>query len=215
MRSPLPTQQVVPHRLPRALPVSLTPIRGRALRPAGTRLTEVRTLQQPAPAPAPVLVVTATPGQSAQLGAALAGGGLSNPVIAVHSVHAAERYLLGRGPWGDRSRHPLPAVVVTDLHLLAPVDGSSGDVVRHPSEAVAPPAPGICLLRLREVSAALRDVPIVVVGRHASDQEIELVHRLGAAAYLAESVVQRVLVDVIRGLGMRWVLAPGPGASCA
>ena len=32
-------------------------------------------------------------------------------------------------------------------------------------------------------------------------------HRLGAAAYLADTLAASVLVDVIRGLGMRWSLA--------
>lgn len=144
-----------------------------------------------APVAPPVLALTATPSACRRVRAALAAGGLTNPVTGLHSGSDAARYLLARGPWRDRARHPLPAVVVADLHL----PGDAPDSV-------------IALLRLRRERPELQHIPVVVVGRDASDEEIDAVHELGAAAYLAHTVAVSVLVDVIRGLGMRWSLAP-------
>ena len=149
------------------------------------------TLTALAPAP-PVLALTATPTACHRVRTTLATGGLTNPVTGLHSSEEAVHYLLGRGAWRDRSRHPLPAVVVADLHL----DGGPGGTST------------LDLLRLRRERPELQHIPVVVVGRDASDAEIDAVHRLGAAAYLAHTVASSVLVDVIRGLGMRWSLAP-------
>lgn len=173
-----------------------------------------RTSASTTSAPAPVLIVTATPGQAAQLRAVLLAGGLSNPVTAVHSTDEAGEYLLGQGAWGDRRRHPLPAVVVTGLHLHAPQRAAQDRLLGQvPTETAS--APGIDLLRLKKTHGGLFDVPVIVVGSHASDAEIELVHELGGAAYLAESMIESILVDVIRGLGLSWTLTPAAGASCA
>ncbi|WP_341230198.1 hypothetical protein [Nocardioides salarius] len=169
---------------------TLIPTPAPTLAPAPRRARPATT--PPAPAAPPVLALTATPAATRRVRATLAGGGLTNPVRGLHSTGDAARYLLARGPWQDRARHPLPAVVVADLHLL-------GD---------APASSAITLLRLRRERPELQHIPVVVVGRDARDEEIDAVHDLGAAAYLAHTVAGSVLVDVIRGLGMRWSLAP-------
>ena len=173
-RAPLPTtapRAPFPPAAPPAAPAGTAPVAG--------------------PVVPPVLALTATRAAAHRVGATLAAGGLTNPVTGLHTSTEAEHYLLGRGPWRDRDRHPLPAVVVADLHLSSRTRAGSA----------------VDLLRLRRSHPDLARIPVVVVGRQASDDEIDLVHRLGAAAYLADTVAAAVLVDVIRGLGMRWSLA--------
>jgi DNA-binding NarL/FixJ family response regulator len=140
----------------------------------------------PAPLP-PVLVVTHVETHAALVRDTLGAAGLANPVVSVSGAVAAAAYVAGRGRFRDRHRHPLPAVVVTDLRL----GGSNAAEVL---ESLA--------------AARAGDLPVLVVGDDATDAEIEAVHQLGAAAYLARAVLGRALVDVIRGLGMRWSLAP-------
>lgn len=142
----------------------------------------------PTPLP-PVLVITHDEGHAALVRETLAGSGLANPVMVLSGVVAAAAYVAGRGRFRDRDRHPLPAVVVTDLRL----GGSSAAEV---------------LSGLLSARGGRRDLPVLVVGDDATDAEIDQVHELGAAAYLARPVLGRALVDVIRGLGMRWSLEP-------
>src|SRR6476660_7885214 len=48
---------------------------------------------------------------------ALASAGVSNAVLVVESGQRAVDYLSGEGPYSDRSRYPMPAVVFLDLKL--------------------------------------------------------------------------------------------------
>lgn len=134
----------------------------------------------------PVLVAMTDRRQVHLVRRTLAAGGLTNPVRATFTSASATAYLRAEGAYGDRVRHPLPAVVVTDLRL---VDGT-----------------GLDLLRATRADPALRRIPVVVVGDAASDQEVEDVHHLGAAAYLSRPVLRQALLGVIRGLGIPWAL---------
>jgi CheY-like chemotaxis protein len=48
---------------------------------------------------------------------AFSRAGLENPVYVVKSVDLAIGYLSGQGPFSDREKYPLPAVVLVDLIL--------------------------------------------------------------------------------------------------
>lgn len=117
---------------------------------------------------------------------ALALGRLTNPVVSCADAPAARDYVLGRAPYANRAAYPLPAVVVTDLHLER---GSGLDV-----------------LRTIRSHLALRRTPVVVVADRADDHEIAEVQHLGAAAFLAQHVAADVLLGVIRDTGMPWAL---------
>jgi PleD family two-component response regulator len=60
------------------------------------------------------------------------------------------------------------------------------------------------VLRGVRESLLLRHTPVVVIGTDHDDEEVAEAHRLGATAYLARPLANRVLLDVIRGLGMPW-----------
>ncbi|WP_148611682.1 response regulator [Nocardioides rubriscoriae] len=115
---------------------------------------------------------------------ALALGRLTNPVVACRDASDARDYVLGRPPYDDRDQHPLPAVVVTDLHLG---EGSGLDV-----------------LRLVRSHLSLRRTPVIVVADEAEDHEITEVQHLGAAAFLAQHLAADVLLGVIRDTGVPW-----------
>jgi DNA-binding NarL/FixJ family response regulator len=116
----------------------------------------------------------------------LALGRLTNPVVGLNDATEARDYVLGRPPYDDREQHPLPAVVVTDLHLS---EGSGLDV-----------------LRLVRSHLSLRRTPVIVVADEAAEHEIDEVQHLGAAAFLAQHLAADVLLGVIRDTGVPWAV---------
>lgn len=137
----------------------------------------------------PVLLAMADQRDVRHVREVLVDGGLANPVRDVSTASAATAYLAAAGT--RRPKHPPPAVVVTGLHLAS---GTAYDVLRATRDHLV-----------------LRRIPVVVVGDRATDDEIDLVHRLGATAYLARPALGRTLVDVVRGIGLPWSLAPMAG----
>ena len=117
---------------------------------------------------------------------ALTSGNLLNPVRACDDVTDFEDYVLGTAPYLPREEHPLPAVVLTELHLPS---GTAMDV-----------------LRMVRGNLALRGTPVVVVSTGATDSEIAEITALGATAYLDRGVATEVLVGVLRDSGMPWSL---------
>ncbi|WP_134766820.1 response regulator [Nocardioides sp. 1609] len=114
---------------------------------------------------------------------------LTNPVVGVADAVAARAYILGHAPYADRDRHPLPAVVVTDLHL--------------------PRGGGLDVLRTVRSHLSLRRTPVILVGDESSDvdeDEIAEARQLGAAAVLGRRVAVDVLVGVIRDTGVPWTV---------
>ncbi len=117
---------------------------------------------------------------------ALGLGRLTNPVVACADADQARDYVLGHAPYDDRDRHPLPAVVVTDLRL----DRGTG----------------LDVLRVVRSHLSLRRTPVVVVADEATEDEIAEVQHLGATAFLAQHVAAQVLLGVIRDTGVPWAV---------
>ena len=116
----------------------------------------------------------------------LAKGGLANPIHAWNDGADAIAYLQGIGEYADRSRHPLPALVITDL-------GMAG-------------VGGMEVLRATRETPGLGRTPVVVMSGSTEESDIDKVYRLGATAYLLKPVAFEALLDVIRRLEMPWAL---------
>lgn len=117
---------------------------------------------------------------------ALHYGRLLNPVVECAGLEELTAYVQGQAPYDDRATHPLPAVVLTELHLDR---GTAADV-----------------LRAVRNQLTLRRTPVIVVADEATEQEIDEVHRLGAAAFLDRGVAVDVLVGVIRDTDVPWAV---------
>jgi CheY-like chemotaxis protein len=116
----------------------------------------------------------------------LAKGGLVNPVFPVSDGAEALAYLEGEGDYADRARHPLPAVIITDLHLAG--------------------MGGMELLEGVRARPDCAEVPVVVMSGSTDGRDIEQVHRLGAAAYLVKPIAFEALLGVLHDLGLPWAL---------
>ena len=123
----------------------------------------------------------------------LRAGGVVNPVPAMSDALEAVRYVRGDGPYADRARHPLPALVLTDLH----VGSASGlDVIAG----------------IRDTPAGVT-TPIVVLSGSSDGDHIERAYTLGVDAYLVKPVGFDALLDVVRRLALPWALLARRGGS--
>jgi len=109
---------------------------------------------------------------------ALRKHGLGYEVRFVAGPHEALDYLLGRGRFHERSRHPMPDVVLLDMSL-APLDGLR------------------VLGRIREVEA-LRSLPVVILCTTPEERERAMVGSVRAHACAMKPVSADDMSDLLR-----------------
>jgi CheY-like chemotaxis protein len=149
---------------------------------------------------APAILVAEDDAQHRLLiGAALTAAKLDNPVHLVSDGDAAIAYLAGDGDYANRHRYPLPVLVLLDVHM----PGASGLEV---------------LAWLRTQPGSLGQISTVVLTASDDEADINGAFAAGATSYLVKPVGFDALLDVVRGLGLRWVLVgkePGEGVGPA
>src|SRR6476660_5646829 len=91
---------------------------------------------------------------------AIKEAGLANPIRVATDGKEAIDYLSGQGPFADRSRHPLPALVFLDLKL----PGISGHEV----------------LSWMRAEAQFRSTPVVVLTASEDPADLKKSYELGA-----------------------------------
>jgi CheY-like chemotaxis protein len=96
----------------------------------------------------------------------------------------AVAYLGGSGRFADRSRHPLPALVLLDLKL--------------------PKRPGLEVLRWVRSQPELNTTPVVVLTSSSEDEDIQRAYALGANSYLQKPVAFNGLVQLLGVLDLYW-----------
>ena len=124
--------------------------------------------------------------------AALAEHNLANKVIVAWDGAEALDYLYRRGKYADR---PVghPAVVLLDLKM--------------------PKVDGLEVLRQVKGDPALKTIPVVVLTSSRQDQDIVESYNLGVNAYVVKPVAFDRFVEMVKPLGLFWVLInePPPG----
>jgi CheY-like chemotaxis protein len=99
-------------------------------------------------------------------------------------------YLDGRGAYGDRTRHPLPALVLLDFHLPR----LNGEEV-------------LQWLRQRD---EFKNLPVVIMTSTADEWEITRACEAGANDYLVKPGDLEGMVRLIEKLPVRWAIVPEP-----
>ena len=121
---------------------------------------------------------------------------IANPLFEVRDGQAAIQYLSGEGEYADRTRYPIPFLILLDLRL--------------------PKLSGF------EVIAWLREQPqlanLIVVVLTASDHvpDVTKARDLGANSYLVKPGNFEELVEMVKRIRGRWLLVnrlPGDAAS--
>lgn len=116
---------------------------------------------------------------------ALAEHNLANKVTVVRDGAEVLDYLYRRGQFADRPEgHPV--VVLLDLKM--------------------PKVDGFEVLRQVKSDPKLKTIPIVVLTSSRQDQDMVESYNLGANAYVVKPVAFDKFVDVIKQLGLFWLL---------
>lgn len=111
--------------------------------------------------------------------------GIPNPLTVVGDGDAAVDYLGGTRAYGDRLRHPLPALILLDLKL--------------------PRRSGLEVLRFLRRQDATRHTPVVVLTSSSQREDIRRAYDGGANSYLVKPVGRDSLIAMVRALELYWM----------
>ncbi|MBA4138236.1 MAG: two-component system response regulator [Opitutus sp.] len=118
--------------------------------------------------------------------------GLSALLHAVMDGQQAIAYLAGEGAFGDRSRHPLPAVVLLDLNL--------------------PVQSGFEVLAWIRRQPQFRQLPVIVFSSSGRTEDRHRAAELGATDYALKPASGMQFGDVVRAVKDGWLATAGGGA---
>jgi len=104
--------------------------------------------------------------------------GLGYEVRVVSGGHEALDYLLGRGRFHERSRNPLPDLILLDMSL-APIDGAR------------------VLARIRD-NESLKAIPVIILCSTPEERERAMVESVRAHAYAVKPVSADDMRDLVR-----------------
>jgi len=113
-------------------------------------------------------------------------------MVRVEHGDAAIDYLTGTGVSQDRTRHPLPAVLLLDLKM--------------------PRKDGFAVLRWRQENRAFARLPIVVFSSSNLAEDIARAYALGANSYVIKPSDPERLEQMVRVLHEWWILFNVPAA---
>ena len=104
----------------------------------------------------------------------------SNPLQEVHNGEEAIAYLKGDGPYSDRNKFPLPAVMLLDLNM--------------------PKKNGFDVLAWVRAQPMLKRLTIVILTASTRTEDVERAFDLGATSYLVKPGSLEALVAMMRCL---------------
>jgi CheY-like chemotaxis protein len=104
--------------------------------------------------------------------------------LAADGVQALD-YLLGRGEFADRERHPLPRLVLLDFKL--------------------PRVSGLEVLERMQREPALRGIPVVMFSSSPQPSDQQRARELGATDYLVKPTGMEGFVSIAKLLRDRWL----------
>ncbi len=114
-----------------------------------------------------------------------------NEARLLNAIHVAPNgqdaldYLFGRGPYTDRSAHPLPSLVLLDLKL--------------------PGIDGFEVLRQIKSTAMLKRLPVIILTSSKEEGDRALSYDNGANSYLVKPVSFDGFLDVVRKIEGYWL----------
>jgi len=111
--------------------------------------------------------------------------GITNVVQVARDGREALDYLGGHGGFEDRTKFPLPGIVILDLKL--------------------PHATGFEVLQYMRADPWLRSLIVVILSSSASDDDINRAYALGANAYLVKPFNLGELISVVQSVKDFWL----------
>lgn len=132
-----------------------------------------------------ILLVEDNPDDAELLEYAFQKAGITNPLLAVADGDAAVDYIGETGAYTDRTRHPLPELILLDLKL--------------------PRRSGFEVLGFIRGQEATRHTPVVVLTSSSQHADIRLAYEAGANSYLVKPVGRDALLEMVRSLKAYWI----------
>lgn len=113
----------------------------------------------------------------------------------VHAVvdgQEAIDYLEGKGPFADRTQHPLPYLILLDLKL--------------------PLKTGFDVLAWVRAQPPLRTLIVIVLSSSIDEGDLEKAYQLGANAFLVKPSDMHTLVEMCKAMKLFWLTHNQPPA---
>jgi CheY-like chemotaxis protein len=105
---------------------------------------------------------------------------VSNPLQIVVDGSAAIRYLTGTGEFTNRTKFPLPCLLLLDLNL--------------------PRQSGLEVLKWVREQESFRGLPAVILTSSSQDRDIGSAYALGANGYLVKPASSEKLIEIVKDL---------------
>lgn len=118
---------------------------------------------------------------------ALAKAGVVNPIHVVRDGEEAVAYLSGVGDFSDRTRHPLPDLLLVDLKM--------------------PKMDGFEVISWVRKQSQLSALPIVVLTSSNAPRDEEKAIQLGANSFLTKQVEFAHAVELLKDVRDKWLTA--------
>ena len=112
--------------------------------------------------------------------------GSPHSLKAVPDGAQALEYLVGDGPFADRLRYPLPALILLDINM--------------------PKKSGLEVLAWLRRQAPFKSLPVVMLTSSLRPEDMEKARELGADDFLIKPSDPRELVEIVKSLQDRWLL---------
>jgi CheY-like chemotaxis protein len=111
--------------------------------------------------------------------------GIAHSLNVVTDGQQALNYISGAGEFSDRSKFPLPAIILLDLKL--------------------PLVLGMDVLRWVKNQPALKSIVVIVLTSSTEQAEVDRAYRLGANSYLVKPPQTRDLADLVNDFKRYWL----------
>jgi CheY-like chemotaxis protein len=143
-----------------------------------------------------MLLVEDDPNDILLIQRAFAKACLVNPLKVVRDGEEALNYLAGSGEFSDRGRFPLPSLILLDLKL--------------------PRKSGLEILQWLRQQPSLKHIPVIVLTSSKESSDVSRAYDLGANSYLVKPVGFEGLLELVKSIGMYWMIlnkTPDPAGS--
>jgi len=137
----------------------------------------------------PILVVDDSEDDVFFLSRAFEKAGLKSPIIHLSDGEEAVDYLSGENGFTDRSRYPLPKLMVLDVKM--------------------PRRDGFDVLQWLLTRKDLNNLPVVMLTSSPHPEDVEKAKALGAKDYLCKPVESEGFGQLVQTIASRWLKAPG------
>lgn len=133
-----------------------------------------------------ILLVEDNPSDIGLTQRAFQKNGISNKLVLAEDGQEALDYLFGTGAHAGRNMDEMPMVILLDLKL--------------------PRIDGLEVLRRLRADSRTRRIPVVILTSSSEERDIAAGYDLGTNSYIRKPVDFHQFADVIKQLGMYWLV---------